>query len=257
MFNLHMHTWRCHHAKGDDEEFVLKAIENGYKTIGFSDHAPYVFPKEHISSFRMECELAEDYASSVKYLREKYKDKIDIKLGFEVEWYPLFIKKELEFLKSFGYDYLILGQHYTDSEVEPYAKYAGAKTDDVKTLDKYINQVIDGAKSGEILYIAHPDLINFTGSKAVYRERMRYFTSEIKKLDIPLEFNFLGFSETRNYPNDDFWKIVKETGNRVVIGLDAHSPDVYSNKNGLEKMKAKIASFGLTPIENVEELLNK
>lgn len=43
MFNLHTHTYRCHHAKGTDEEYVIKAIENGYDLIGFSDHAPYLF----------------------------------------------------------------------------------------------------------------------------------------------------------------------------------------------------------------------
>ena len=72
MFNLHNHTWRCNHASGDDEDYVLRAIANGYKTVGFSDHAPYVFPKSHHSSFRMDCALAEGYAASVNYLKEKY-----------------------------------------------------------------------------------------------------------------------------------------------------------------------------------------
>lgn len=53
MFNLHTHTYRCHHAKGTDEEYVIKAIENGYDLIGFSDHAPYLFPNGYVSSFRM------------------------------------------------------------------------------------------------------------------------------------------------------------------------------------------------------------
>ena len=255
MFNLHTHTWRCHHAKGDDEEYVLRAIANGYRTIGFSDHAPYVFPEGHISSFRMERELAEDYAQSVKYLKNKFKGQIDIKLGFEVEWYPLFIKDELEYLKSFGYDYIILGQHYTDSEVEDFAHYAGAKTTDTSTLDKYVEQVIDAAKSGEFAYIAHPDLINFTGSKKIYSQKIEYFLTELKKVDIPIEFNFLGFSDRRNYPNGEFWKIASKIGNRVVIGLDAHSPDVYDDKKGLDALKAKLASYGISPIENVEEIL--
>lgn len=255
MFNLHMHTWRCHHAKGDDEEYILRAINNGYKTVGFSDHAPYVFPETHISSFRMECELTEDYVSNVRYLKEKYRGKIDIKLGFEVEWYPKFIEKELEYLKSFGYDYLILGQHYTDSEVEDYARYTGAATQDKEVLTKYINQVIEGAKSGEFAYIAHPDLINFTGDKAFYSEKMEYFAKELKKLDIPIEFNFLGFSDRRNYPNDVFWKIAAKTGNRTVIGLDAHSPDVYDDKKGLIRMRSKLITYGIKPIENVNEIL--
>ncbi len=250
-----MHTWRCHHASGEDEEYILKAIKNGYKTVGFSDHAPYVFPADHFSSFRMECELTEDYVSSVRYLQEKYKGIIDIKLGFEVEWYPKFIKEELQYLKSFGYDYIILGQHYTDSEVEPEARYTGSKTNDILTFKKYVNQVIEGAQSGEFAYIAHPDLINFTGNRTVYREGMEYMVKMLKETDVPLEFNFLGYTDRRNYPNDDFWKIVNETGNRVVIGLDAHSPDVYSDKERLNQMKEKIASFGITPISNVNEIL--
>ena len=79
----------------------------------------------------------------------------------------------------------------------------------------------------------------------------------LKELDVPVEFNFLGFSDKRNYPNDDFWKIAAKVGNRVVIGLDAHQPKVYSDVRRLAKMKAKIASFGITPIDNPYEIIKK
>lgn len=39
--NFHTHTFRCHHAVGQDREYVEKAIEQGIKTLGFSDHSPY------------------------------------------------------------------------------------------------------------------------------------------------------------------------------------------------------------------------
>ena len=29
--NYHMHTYRCMHASGTDEEYVLSAIKNGYE----------------------------------------------------------------------------------------------------------------------------------------------------------------------------------------------------------------------------------
>ena len=147
MYNFHTHTFRCHHAEGNDEDYVLQAIKNGYDTIGFSDHAPYLFPNGYVSSFRMLPSDAKDYARSVNTLKNKYQGKIDIKLGFELEYYPKLIDDEIEFLKSFNYDYLILGQHYTDNEYEEYAKYSGAVTTSVEVLDKYISQVILGAKS--------------------------------------------------------------------------------------------------------------
>ncbi|MCR5206941.1 MAG: hypothetical protein K6C14_00505, partial [Eubacterium sp.] len=104
-------------------------------------------------------------------------------------------------------------------------------------------------------YIAHPDLINFTGSKRIYIKEAEFMLSELKRLDVPVEFNFLGFTDKRNYPNDTFWRLAAEIGNRVVIGLDAHSPDVYGDKKRLGKMKKKIASLGITPIENVNDIL--
>ncbi|MBS5274609.1 MAG: hypothetical protein KHY24_00580 [Clostridiales bacterium] len=61
MYNLHSHTYRCHHAKGTDEEYVLSAIKNGYTEMGFSDHAPYIFPNGHKSNFRMDCDEAQGY----------------------------------------------------------------------------------------------------------------------------------------------------------------------------------------------------
>ncbi len=256
-FNLHTHTYRCNHAKGEDEDFVLAAIENGYTTMGFSDHAPYIFPEDYnsYSDFRMKPYRTQDYADSVRELAEKYKDKIDIKLGFETEWYPDLIEGELEYLKSFNYDYLILGQHYVGNEIEKWAKYTGHKNKSVKHLDLFIKQVLDAAKSGEFAYIAHPDIFNFTGSKRVYLEKMDEFVKELKEIDIPLECNFLGYSTNRHYPNPDFWKIVAKHGNRVVIGLDAHQPWVYADTERINEFKDWLSSLGITPIEDVNEIL--
>lgn len=254
-FNLHTHTWRCHHAKGQDEDYVLEAIKNGYKAIGFSDHAPYIFPGNYYSGFRIDLADAQDYADSIHALQEKYRGTIDVLLGYEVEWYPDLIQQELAYLKTFDYDYLICGQHYVGNEYEDWAGYTGHKTDNPADLERYIAQVIAAAQSGEIAYIAHPDILHFTGDRGLYLERMHYLIQELKKTDIPLEFNFLGYTDKRQYPSDEFWKMVAQEGNRVVIGLDAHRPEVYADKKNLKIMLEKMRTLGLTPIENVNEIL--
>ena len=101
MYNFHNHT-------GKDEEYVLEAIKNGYEVMGFSDHAPYLFPKGHHSGYRIQLDKAQDYANSIKTLKEKYKGVIDIKLGYELEYFPALWDEEIEYLKGFEYDYLIL-----------------------------------------------------------------------------------------------------------------------------------------------------
>ena len=58
--NYHTHTTRCHHASGNEEDFVLRAIENGLKIFGFSDHVPMPFPDGHQSGFRVRIEELEE-----------------------------------------------------------------------------------------------------------------------------------------------------------------------------------------------------
>ena len=61
--NYHTHTTRCHHASGSEEDYVLRAIENGLEIFGFSDHVPMPFPDGHQSGFRVRLEALEDYMS--------------------------------------------------------------------------------------------------------------------------------------------------------------------------------------------------
>ena len=61
--NYHTHTARCGHAIGSDEEYIIKAIEAGYQTIGISDHI--MIP---------DLNRNEEYFDSISLLKEKYKD---------------------------------------------------------------------------------------------------------------------------------------------------------------------------------------
>ena len=251
MKNFHTHTKRCRHAVGEDEEYVLSAIENGFDEIGFSDHAPMLFPKDcgYYSSFRIFPEDAKGYAESIKLLKEKYKNKIKINLGFELEYYPELFEKELEFLKSFDIDYLILGQHYIHNEYDYQGHYNATPTDDKNVLKQYVSQCLEGLKTGVFTYLAHPDILNFTGDESIYQKEMQRLCKGAKELDIPLEFNFLGFEDERTYPRDDFWKIAAENSNKVIMGLDAHTPKFFAMKDKIKEMRDHLLSLGITPIE--------
>ena len=79
MKNYHTHTKRCGHAIGEDEEYVLRAIENGFDEIGFSDHAPMLFPDGcgYYSTFRMKPYEAEGYAKS-GYRFSSFEENLEI-----------------------------------------------------------------------------------------------------------------------------------------------------------------------------------
>ena len=71
------------HATGDDEDYVLSAIKGGYRILGFSDHTPWKYRTDYVADMRMLPEELPGYVESLKTLREKYHDRIDIRIGLE------------------------------------------------------------------------------------------------------------------------------------------------------------------------------
>lgn len=221
--NYHTHTARCRHAVGTEEEYIQNAIANGLTTLGFADHTPYLFLGTYYSTFRMFPDQIEDYAQTILNLKEKYAGQIDIHLGLEVEYYPDRISDMLELIKPHGIEYMILGQHCCGNEQDSF--YNGASTDAPARLEQYCNQVIEALDTGLFSYIAHPDLIHFTGDIALYRTHMTRLCQAAKDHGTPLEINLLGLREKRHYPNEILFEIAGKIGCPMVIGSDAHRPE--------------------------------
>ena len=242
--SYHTHTARCGHASGTDREYVQAAVARGVKILGFSDHIPMPFPDGHESRFRVPMRLLDDYVQSILCLREEYKDEIDIRLGFEAEYYPDLFDDMLEMLAPYPMDYLLLAQHYTDSRE---ITYNSRPQSDREALAAYVDRLSTGMKTGRFTYIAHPDLFCFTGPEEIYRQEMRRLCRQAKDLDIPLEINMLGLREGRNYPYDSFWHIAAEEGCRVILGCDAHRPADVADPVQLKTAMAYASRFGIVP----------
>lgn len=85
--------------------------------------------------------------------------------------------------------------------------------------------MIEGMQTGVFSYLAHPDLLHYTGEDEIYRKHMRRLCTCAKELDIPLEINMLGFHSNRHYPCDKFFQLAVEEGCRFILGCDAHEPE--------------------------------
>lgn len=250
-YNYHTHTYRCSHAVGTEEEYILRAIEGGIKHMGFSDHMPFVFPDGYESYYRIPFVAAGDYISVISSLREKYKSRIEIKIGFEMEYYPIYFGEMLKNAKKLGAEYLILGQHFLQNE-HPGGVYSGEKTESAVRLKEYVDCIISAMNTGVFTYVAHPDLINFVGNNELYKEQMRRICIASKELNIPLEINFLGIREGRNYPNYDFWQLAGEEKSPVTYGFDAHSTKTAYDAESLEIADKIKESFCLNYIGKPE-----
>ena len=246
--NFHTHTYLCNHASGEPEEYVKTAIKNNLKVLGFSDHVPYPFTNGYNSGFRMKVSETQLYVHMITELKNKYKDKIKIYIGYEAEYYPEFFDKMIENIK--GCDYIILGQHCLYNEYDGIISHAA--TDDKSVLIQYVKQVCEAVDTGKFTYIAHPDVIGYRGDTDFYREKMTELCMHMKEKNIPLEINLLGLGENRHYPNEEFWRIAAKCGNKAILGCDAHEPAMTGNK-ALELLGRKYADkFGIELLEDVK-----
>lgn len=245
--NYHTHTFRCHHADGTERDYIERAIQNGLHTFGFSDHVPMPFPDGHQSGYRIRMEELEDYVRTVEALREEYRDRITILLGFEAEYYPAHFDAMLQMLSQYDYDYLLMGQHFIGNEERPSTR----PTDNPALLAQYVDQIIEGLSTGKYTYLCHPDIFHFIGEDADYEREMTRLCRACLDMYIPLEINLLGLEEHRHYPSDRFFRIVSKVQNPVVLGCDAHHLPAVANPDVLAAGEAFAKQYGLTVLQTI------
>lgn len=251
--NYHTHTVRCNHASGTEKDYVDAAIQAGMHTLGFSDHAPYLFHGDYYSTYRMCPEETAEYMNNIRALSEAHASEIRLLAGFEIEYYPSLFARTVRFLGDLDCDYLILGQHFVgDEEV-----YSGRPTN-AQTFDRYINQIIEGLETGLFTYLCHPDLCCCIEDAHLQEKGYLKLCEAAKRMDIPLEFNMYGMVDHRHYPSDEFYKIAAAVGNVIVPGRDAHEPERLGNLQEVETMHAfaKRCGFQLTEL-TAEQVLER
>ena len=81
--NYHTHTVLCGHARGEAEDYIKEAILAGLDELGFSEHCS--MPEK--SFYRCSFEDIKKYFNEIDFLKEKYKNKIKIFKGLEVDYF--------------------------------------------------------------------------------------------------------------------------------------------------------------------------
>lgn len=254
LFNIHTHTARCGHAVGKDEDYILAAIDSGIEVLGFSDHVTF---KEYVfNGERMRFEDMEDYLQSMVALKEKYKEKIDIKIGFECEFFKDYLPYYRELLERV--DYLILGHHNSFLGDQDY----GVDAIDERVI-QYADEVCEGLESGLFTYLAHPSyfMLGRDEWNSVCDRAMNQICECAKKNHVPLEINLKGRSYgLRNfkdgpsyvYPHKKAMPFFSKHQNDCIFGLDCHDPkNFYKMKEWMMDCTEEFQVFNLNFVETV------
>lgn len=256
LVNYHSHTWRCQHASGTEEEYILKAIDMGFDVLGFADHTPWPYASDYVSGMRMRLSQFPDYVRTLRALGEKYANRIFVPLGLECEAFPDYMGW-LADLKAQYLDYLILGNHFERSDEHGGFYFGACKTPD--HLRRYADCTIAGMESGLFAYLAHPDLFcrAYGQFDADCRAVSRDLCAAARQLNVPLEYNLLGLqyhardcaSGGMGYPYPKFWEIAAENGCQVILGLDAHNAQQLSRRDLFVEARQFLGELGLSLLE--------
>ena len=234
LIDLHNHTHLCNHASGSAEDYIIKAIKQNINVYGFSDHAPMNFDPK----YRMKFNQIDEYENSVLFLQEKYKDKIDIKLAYEVDFLDKYTNEEIT---KRDIDYSIGSVHFINEwgfdNPNFIGDYKNYNIDDLYAL--YFSAITDMAKSNLFNIVGHLDLIKVFNkrSKKDIRELAKDTIRAIKKANMVVEINTAGLRKPikEQYPCKNLLELIYEEGINITFSSDAHKVEDV----GVDLMKAK------------------
>ncbi len=222
--DLHNHTYLCNHAEGEIEDYVKRAIELGIDVYGFSEHAPM---KNFEDGYRLTMDKKEFYENSILNLKEKYKDDIEILLGYEVD----FIEGDflLDEITDAKVDYLIGSVHYLGKWGFDNPEFIGEyKNRDIDQIwAEYFRAIELMAKTGKFDIVGHLDLIKVF--KYLPNKDIRLIAKDalkaIKQSNMVIELNAAGYRKPieEQYPSQELLELSYELDIPITFSSDAHS----------------------------------
>jgi histidinol-phosphatase (PHP family) len=222
--DLHNHTPLCNHAEGSIDEYINAAIEQGTKIFGFSDHAPMDFDPQ----YRMKFEDMRQYEDDVLTAKEKYKDKIDILLGYEVDYLPGHMDERV---LNAAVDYLIGSVHFIDEWGFDNPEFIGRyEHEDINEIwQKYFDAIEAMAKTKLFDIVGHLDLIKvfkFMPTRDI-KSIAKNALIAIKDAGMIMEINVAGYRKpiAEAYPSKELLQEAFRLEIPITLSSDAHKPE--------------------------------
>ena len=148
--SYHNHNYLCRHAFGVVKDYVEVAKEKGIEVIGISDHGPIDLIETKPRMTDEEFYL--DYLPQFERARNL---GIEVKKGLELEFFPEFIDKYVEYKNNV--DYLLLGQHiFRVNGIMKSVHFSSINNEDIIV---YGNVVMNAIATHLFDVVAHPDVI--------------------------------------------------------------------------------------------------
>ena len=165
--NYHSHCLYCD-GVAPAEDFVKEAIAMGFSSYGISSHAPIPFE----SCWNMKQERLTDYIVEINSLKEKYKNKIELYIGLEIDYLDKTYNPASSIFQTTPLDYRIGSVHFLktgdeqfiDIDTTPEQFKITVETifngDIIKLVRHYFDTMVQMIETGGFDFIGHADKIS-------------------------------------------------------------------------------------------------
>ena len=262
--NHHAHS-TFSDGKAPPEDFLLRAIERGFTTYGFSDHAPLLIPNFGI----MQGEQLAPYLAEVDRLRATYADRIEVFKSLEVDYVPGVLNVNTPHIAAAGLDYTVGAVHYLEtldgypwSFQRPEPSFSRG-IDEIfggsarAMVERYFELVREMVQTHPPDIVAHLDRIKKRNPEGDYwDERADWFEAEvdrtlavIKRAGCILEVNTRGIykeARTETYPSRWIVERAHALGIPLQVNSDAH--EVENIDGGFDFAYGMLRELGVAEV---------
>lgn len=242
--NFHTHS---HYSDGKAEmdAYCQKAIELGFHSLGFSDHAPVQFD----NSFSINPDRLNAYFAEIERLKTQYKDQLKIYMSLEADYIPGYTWGFDEFRSQAALDYIIGSIHLVHNEKNGKIWFIDGGNQDVwdrglkdifngdirNGVRSFFEQNMEMIETQKPEVLGHMDKIKMHNKQRLFSSKDKWYQGLVdaclltaKKNNVVIEVNSRGLYKGRCqelFPSPYIALKAQKMGIPIMLNSDAHSPE--------------------------------
>lgn len=253
--DYHIHTYYSDDSTYPMEQVVKDAISNGITDLCFTDHVDYGIKEDadkltpeqrqelkvklqnpNVPQYNVDYPA---YVAEYQDLKEKYADKINLKLGMEFGLQIHTIPQYQKLFNSYPFDFIIMSCHQVENKEFWTQEFQQGRSQD-EYNQRYYDEILAQVKNyHDYSVLGHLDLIARYDKAGIYPfAKIRDKIAEILKIVIAdgkgIELNTSSVrykihnvqGEQELTPSREILALYKELGGRIItVGSDSHKPE--------------------------------
>ncbi|MCY4064242.1 MAG: histidinol-phosphatase HisJ family protein [Chloroflexi bacterium] len=243
LYDSHMHTPLCKHARGPLSAYADRAEQKGLRGITFTCHSP--MPDGWDAGLRMTLAQLPQYVDMVERTREEFAGRVDVRLGLESDYFPGMEGWIADVHSRADFSYILGSVHALTKEFK--ARYLDGATR-LEYEKSYFENLAKAAETGLYDCLSHPDIVKIAHPKqydvADHLDTIRRVLDRIAAAGIAMELNTSGLNKSYPEMNPGMVMLTEMALREIPVVLGSDSHDAYRVGAGFDKALDNLRDAG-------------